>query len=109
EIMLRVHQNVLRKGDSLAGIERVYSHAQSLSQCTGWLARHLGGVEQVPVASNAEAARLAAEHPSACAIAGELAARHYGLDIVASNIEDEANNTTRFLVIGKHDAGSTGQ
>jgi chorismate mutase/prephenate dehydratase len=109
EIMLQVHQHVLRKGDSLAGIERVYSHAQSLAQCMGWLARHLPGVEQVPVASNAEAARLAALNPTSCAIAGDLAARRYELDVIASNIEDEANNTTRFLVIGQHDAGPTGK
>jgi chorismate mutase / prephenate dehydratase len=108
EIVLRVHQNVLRKGTGLEGVERVYSHAQSLSQCTRWLALHLPGVELVPVASNADAARLAAGEPGACAIAGELAAQRYGLDIVAGNIEDEANNTTRFLVIGKHDAGRTG-
>jgi chorismate mutase/prephenate dehydratase len=109
EIILRVHQNVLRKGTTLEGIERIYSHAQSLAQCSLWLGRHLPGVEQVAVASNAEAARLAAQHPEACAIAGELAARRYGLDIVAGNMEDEANNTTRFLVVGKHDAGRTGQ
>jgi chorismate mutase / prephenate dehydratase len=109
EIILRVHQNVLRKGTTLAGIARIYSHAQSLAQCSLWLGQHLPGVEQVAVASNAEAARLAAQHPDACAIAGELAARRYGLDIVAGNMEDEANNTTRFLVVGKHDAGRTGQ
>jgi chorismate mutase/prephenate dehydratase len=109
EIILRVHQNVLRKGTTLTGIERIYSHAQSLAQCSLWLGQHLPGVEQVAVASNAEAARLAAQNPEACAIAGELAARRYGLDIVAGNMEDEANNTTRFLVVGKHDAGRTGQ
>ncbi len=109
EIVLRVHQNVLRKGSSLEGVARVYSHAQSLAQCTGWLGKHLPGVEQVPVASNAEAARLASLHPEACAIAGELAARRYELDIIASSIEDEANNTTRFLVVGQHDAGPTGK
>jgi chorismate mutase/prephenate dehydratase len=109
EIVLRVHQNVLRKGANLKGLERIYSHAQSLAQCSLWLGQHLPGVEQVAVASNADAARLAAKHPEACAIAGELAARRYGLDIVAGNIEDEANNTTRFLVVGQHDAGPTGQ
>jgi chorismate mutase/prephenate dehydratase len=109
EIILRVHQNLLRKGGGLAGVKRVYSHAQSLAQCSAWLAQHLPGVEQIAVFSNAEAARLAAEQPEACAIAGELAARRYGLDVVAGNMEDEANNTTRFLVIGQHDAGPTGK
>ena len=108
EVVLRINQNVLRKGKSLDGIRRIYSHVQSLAQCTHWLARHLPGVEQVPVASNAEAARMAAEHPEACAIAGELAATRYELDIVVPNIEDEPNNSTRFLIVGKHDAGPTG-
>jgi chorismate mutase/prephenate dehydratase len=109
EIVLRVHQNLLRKGGTLDGITRIYSHAQSLAQCSLWLAQHLPGVEQVAVASNAEAARLAAKHPESCAIAGELAARRYGLDVVAGDMEDEANNTTRFLIVGQHDAGPTGQ
>ena len=109
EVVLRIHQNLLRKGKSLQGIHRVYSHAQSLAQCTQWLAQHLPGAERIPVASNAEAARLAAEHPAACAIAGELAATRYQLDTVASNIEDDPNNTTRFLVVGAHDAGPTGE
>jgi chorismate mutase/prephenate dehydratase len=109
EVFLRVHQNILRKGDTLAGIHRVYSHAQSIAQCSRWLAQHLAGVEQVPVASNAEAARLAAAHPAACAIAGELAATRYELNIVTARIEDEPNNTTRFLIIGGHDAARTGQ
>ena len=89
---------------SLAAVKRVYSHAQSLAQCHEWLSRHLPDVPYVPVASNAEAARLAAQDPDAAAIAGEAAAERYGLTVLAANIEDDPNNTTRFLVIAKHDA-----
>jgi prephenate dehydratase len=60
EIKLRVRQNLLSNARSLAEVTRVYSHAQSLAQCVQWLARHLPAAPRVAVASNAEAARLAA-------------------------------------------------
>ena len=106
EINLRVHQNLL--GRDLAKIEKVYSHAQSLSQCHEWLNQNLAGIPRLEVSSNAEAARLASTDETAGAIAGEIAAERYGLPILARNIEDEPNNTTRFLVIGKDDASPSG-
>ena len=109
EVMLRVRQNLLRKGEGLDGVTKVYSHAQSLAQCQGWLDQHLPGAERLSVVSNAEAARLAGEDPSAAAIAGDVAARHYGLDIVARNVEDDANNTTRFLVLAREEAAPSGR
>jgi chorismate mutase/prephenate dehydratase len=108
EVNLRIHQNLLSKAASLAGVTRLYSHAQSLAQCHEWLNRNLGGLQRVPVASNAEAARMAAEDPSSCAIAGEAAAALYGLNVLASSIEDDPDNTTRFLVLATHDAGPSG-
>jgi chorismate mutase/prephenate dehydratase len=87
----------------------VYSHAQSLAQCNGWLNQNLPAAERVPVASNAEAARRAAEETDAAAIAGEAAAARYGLELLARSIEDEPNNTTRFLVLGQLDPGPTGR
>jgi len=109
EVNLRIHQNLLSKAESLAGLTRLYSHAQSLAQCHEWLNRNLATLQRVPVASNAEAARLAAEDPESCAIAGEAAAQLYGLNRLASSIEDDPNNTTRFLVLATHDAGPSGQ
>lgn len=100
EVRLRVQQNLLSKQTALADVRRVYSHAQSLAQCVQWLARHLPSVARVPVASNAEAARLAAGEPGAAAIAGESAAAIYDLDVLAAHIEDDPNNTTRFWVLG---------
>src|SRR5213079_444523 len=94
EIELRVQQNLLAKGQ-LKSIRRVYSHAQSLAQCNGWLGQHLPRAERVPVASNAEAARRAAKEKGTAAIAGAAAAERYGLRVLASSIEDQANNTTR--------------
>ena len=109
EIELRVQQNLLSRGDSLRAVRRVYSHSQSLAQCNGWLAQNLPGVERVPVASNAEAAQRAAEEAGAAAIAGEAAGERYGLNALARSIEDDPNNTTRFLVLGNIDPGPSGR
>jgi chorismate mutase/prephenate dehydratase len=110
EVVLRVHQNLMAKGDSLRAVrKRVYSHAQSLAQCQNWLTRNLPQAERVPVSSNAEAARLAAGEPDACAIGPAIAAERYGLAILAQNIEDEAQNLTRFLVLGNVDPGPSGR
>jgi chorismate mutase/prephenate dehydratase len=109
EVVVRVHHFLLRKGQNLTGIEKIYSHAQSFAQCHEWLNQNLPGVARIAVASNAEAARFAAAEPNAAAIAGETAAEIYGLSALARNIEDEPNNTTRFLVLGSQDAACSGR
>jgi len=109
EIELRVQQNLLSKEKDLKKLRRVYSHSQSLAQCQGWLAQNLPQAERISVVSNAEAARRAAKEKGAAAIAGELAAQRYGLKILARSIEDAADNTTRFLVLGKIDPAPTGR
>ena len=109
EVKLRIHQHLLSKADGFGTARRVYSHAQSLAQCQEWLNRNLPSLPRVPVASNAEAARLAAADPESVAIAGEAAGELYGLNILAANIEDDPNNTTRFLIICQHDAGPSGK
>lgn len=108
EIVLPVHQNLLSKTGNREQLRRIYSHAQSLAQCNMWLSQHLPDIERVPVASNAEAARRAAEDDAAAAIAGRAAAEHYGLSILASNIEDDPNNTTRFVVVAAQDVPASG-
>jgi chorismate mutase / prephenate dehydratase len=109
ETVLRVRQNLMSKPGTLKNIVRVYSHAQSLAQCNQWLSRKLPDAERVPVASNSEAARLAAQEAGAAAIAGDSAVERHGLKLVARNIEDDPNNTTRFLVLGDHDAAPSGR
>lgn len=109
EVQLRIHHFLLGKGERLEDVRRVYSHRQSLAQCHRWLDNHLPGVEQIDVSSNAEAARLAAREPGAVAIAGETAGEIYSLTPIARNIEDEPENTTRFLVIGRSSPGPSGQ
>jgi chorismate mutase/prephenate dehydratase len=108
EVELRVQQNLLSK-EALQTIKRVYSHAQSLGQCNGWLAQNLPNAERVPVASNAEAAQRAAKEPQSAAIAGEAAGERYGLNTLARSIEDDPNNTTRFLVLGHVAAAPSGR
>lgn len=101
EVELRVHQYLLSRTGHIEDIERVYSHALSLAQCKSWLRQNLPKVEKHAVVSNAEAARRARNADDAAAIAGENAAHAYGLKVVAGPIEDRADNTTRFLVIGR--------
>lgn len=108
EVEVRVHQNLLGKMSDLSAISEVYSHQQSLAQCRQWLNAHLPGVACTAVSSNAEAARLASLDAGKAAIAGAIAAELYALNVIEKNIEDESNNTTRFIVIGRQQPASTG-
>jgi len=108
EVLLPVHQNLLSKGEDLAAVKRIYSHSQSLAQCNRWLVQNCPQAELVPVASNAEAAKRTQQDLESAAIAGRSAAGHYGLSVLAANIEDEPNNTTRFVVISLQDAPPSG-
>ncbi len=109
EVVLRIHQNLLSNETDLGKITKVYSHAQSLAQCHEWLNHHLPGVPRISVASNSLAAQMAAEESGVAAIAGVAAAERFKLPKLVENIEDEPNNTTRFLVLGRHDAGPSGR
>ncbi len=90
EVMLPIRQCLMSRERRLSGIRKVYSHTQSLAQCQQWLARALPQAERVAVVSNAEAARLAARERRAAAIGPKTAAALYRLDLLARNIEDEA-------------------
>ncbi len=104
EVEVRIHHHLLaKKGLAMTAVERVYAHQMAHAQCRAWLNNHLPGVELIDVASNAEAARrIAAESEAgSAAIASLEAAGIYELETLASNIEDEPDNTTRFLVVGR--------
>ncbi len=109
EVELRIHHNLLTHSSGLATIERVYAHQQSLSQCRNWLRRNLPKAELLPVSSNAEAARRVRNAPEAAAIASMSAAQIYGLPVLFSCIEDNPDNRTRFLVIGRHIFSPSGE
>ena len=108
EVELRIHHHLLGKNTSAAGARRIVSHQQSLAQCREWLDASFPALERVAVSSNAEAARLASQDPATLAIAGDQAAQLYGLSVLASNIEDRPDNTTRFLVIGNMETKPSG-
>ena len=108
ELMLAIHQCLLSQHCDLSAIKAVYSHPQSLGQCQGWLNVNLPHAARIPASSNAEAARLAAENPNSAAIAGSQAAAHFGLNVCVENIEDDAKNTTRFLVLGNQQVAPSG-
>jgi chorismate mutase/prephenate dehydratase len=108
EVTLRIRHNLLSNEKELKSIERVYSHQQSFAQCRLWLDKHLPNAERVATSSNAEGALLAREHPKSAAIAGQLAAGLYDMPVLNADIEDEPDNTTRFVVIGKHQPPPSG-
>ncbi len=109
EVALRIHHNLLSNASSLQEVRRVYSHQQSLAQCRGWLDRHLPNAERIAVGSNAEAAAMVRDDPGSAAIGSEAASEIYGLSVLASNIEDEPENTTRFLIVGKQQVPPSGK
>lgn len=85
----------------LSEISEVRSKDQALGQCREWLLKHLPHSSEVDVVSTAEAVRTAGERPGVAAIAGRLAAQHYGVPIQAYGIQDRRENMTRFLVMGR--------
>ena len=108
EVPLRIHHTLLATCDRTS-VTEVYSRPQALSQCRNWLARHLPNARLIEVTSTSAAAEMAAKKPQAAAIASRQAGVHYGLNVLAENIEDVADNTTRFAVIGNEDAKRTGK
>lgn len=109
EVELPVHHNLLSKQSNISSIKKLYSHTQSLSQCHEWLNQNLTGVERQAVASNAEAARLAASEEGAAALASLRAAKLFDLHILAERVEDDPRNTTRFLILSPHDVAPSGK
>ena len=108
EVLLEVHHDLLSRTGRLEDVKKVYSHPQPIAQCRKWLEENLPNVPLVDVASTAVAAQIVGEDYTAAAIASELAASLYDLKAVRSRIEDQVNNFTRFLVIGKKLAEKSG-
>jgi len=101
EIELRIEQHLLGKNETLDTIKRVCAHEQSLAQCRGFIREYLPHVELVGMSSNAAGARRARDEEGTAAIGPRVAADVYDLSVLVSNIEDRADNSTRFLVVGR--------
>ncbi len=108
EVRLRVRHCLVGKGE-WGDVRRVYSKAQAISQCRNWLGKNLPQATTLDVVSSAEAAAIAQRDPQAAAIASKPAAEAYGLQVLVENIEDQANNTTRFAVIAERGELPTGK
>jgi chorismate mutase/prephenate dehydratase len=108
EVQLPIHHFLLARC-ARSEVEEVYSRPQALSQCRNWLAKHLPAARAVEVTSTSTAAKLAQDKPGAAAIASLEAGTHYGLNVLAENIEDNLANITRFAVIAKESVSRTGR
>ena len=108
EVEIPIHHHLAMRSQDVGGIKHIYSHQQSFAQCRRWLDQNLPGIERIPVSSNAEAARLASIEADAAAICGMPAIEVFGLKVCYENIEDLADNSTRFVIIGKQDVDPSG-
>jgi chorismate mutase / prephenate dehydratase len=108
EILVEVDQDLLSVSGDVDQVRKVYSHPHAIAQCRGWLERNLRQVPVFDVESTARAAELAATDPASAAIAGDAAARIYGLRAIRKRIQDNTNNFTRFIILGKQPSARTG-
>ena len=110
QIILRIQQCLMiPRRSTRTQIRKLYAHPQSLAHCRAWIQNHLPRVEIVETSSNARSAELAAREKGAAAIGGLLAAEKYGLNVIEQDIQDNAANATRFLVLGRQCSPPTGQ
>ncbi|MCK4752380.1 MAG: prephenate dehydratase [Planctomycetes bacterium] len=108
EVLMAIHHNLLANCP-LDKVKKIYSKPEVFAQCRQWLSATSKEAETIPVASTAKAAQIAAAEDNAAAIGSVVAAEIYGLKVVCENIEDIANNVTRFLVIAREDSKPTGE
>lgn len=109
EVELAIHHSLMGRMASVSDIKRICAHPQALAQCRGWLDEQIPDVERVAVSSNAEGARRARDERGTAAIASRTAAEIYALTLLANDIEDRADNTTRFLVVGRKLFSASGE
>ena len=109
EVEMRIHHHLLvGPNTNSSDISRICAHQQSLAQCRNWLDKHWPNIERIAVSSNGEAAKMALENLGFAAVAGDMAVEQYQLEKLAENIEDYADNSTRFLVIGRENIDPSG-
>ncbi len=110
EVEMRIGHHLLVAANTREeNITRICAHQQALAQCRNWLDKHWPHIEREAVSSNGEAARMASQLPGVAAVAGDMAAELYQLEKLATHIEDYADNTTRFLIIGREEVPPSGR
>ncbi|WP_448584363.1 prephenate dehydratase [Thermocrinis sp.] len=109
EVVIPIKLHLLSNASTLEEIKEVYSHRQALAQCRNWLEKNLSYAKLVETDSTARACEIVLEREGTAAIASEVAAYTYHLNILAENVQDSLNNYTRFLVLGKRDVKRTGK
>ena len=107
QIVLRV-QHCLLSDSKQSQLKKLFAHPQALAQCRAWVQNNLPRVEIIETSSNARSAELAAKEKGSAAIAGQLASEKYGLGVLEYDIQDNAANATRFLVLGRQCSPATG-
>lgn len=108
ELFLRIRHSLLSKEDEIGRIRKLYSHPQAIGQCRGWIEANLGGIEIIETTSTSEATRIASTERGSASIGNEILSKKYGMNILATNIEDDPMNMTRFWVVGEGNIGKTG-
>ena len=108
EVMLPISQCLLSNASRVEDIQVVYSHPQPIAQCYNWLAKNMPHVDIKETFSTAVAAQMAKTEPHSAAIASDFAAKAYDVPVLRQRIEDNAQNYTRFWVIGTESPGRTG-
>ncbi len=109
EEYLPIQHNLISKLKKMSSIKRIYSHQQVFAQCRNWLEKNIPQAKLVSETSTTIAAMYATLGRNRAAIASNLAAERYDLNILARSIEDSSHNITRLLVIGKQDEKRTGK
>jgi len=109
EVFVDVHHSLASKCNSIQEIKKIYSRDIAFNQCHNFLEDcGLDEVELVPVDSTAKAAKLAMEEEGVAAICSDVAAKLYQLPILFQNIEDRADNKTRFFIVSNFDNAPSG-
>lgn len=108
-LSIPVHHSLMTRSGTMDGVTRICAHSQTLAQCQVWLKLNYPDIERHAVASNGEAARMAADDPTVAAIAGEIAGEHYNLGVVKAHVQDDPHNRTRFAIIGRLQPGPSGK
>lgn len=101
QVVLRISHCLASRAKARTSIARLFVHPQTLAQCRGWIQRQFPHAELVETSSNARSAEMAASDTKAGALCGELAAETYGVPVLEHDIQDNAANSTRFLILGR--------